>query len=310
MAIHWYPGHMHKARKDIIEAMPNIDLVIEVLDARIPFSSENPVIAQVRRHKGNTKPCLKVLSKTDLADPVLTQVWSQFFEQENHTKVLPIAIREENIEQRLLSCAREFFPDRAEHKAIRVMVMGIPNVGKSSLINRLAGRTIAKVGNEPAITKRQQRIDIGDGFILNDTPGILWPKVENIHSSYRLAASGAIKETAMDYVDVAFYVADYLLANYGELLLERYQLSDLPESAQVFFELVGAKRGCLRNGGQVDLNKICTLFINEFRSGQVGRITLETPEMIDQELKELKRLQEEKEKKNLERKRNFRSSKN
>lgn len=299
---------MHKARKDIIEAMPNIDLVIEVLDARLPFSSENPVIAQVRRHKGNIKPCLKVLSKSDLADPELTQLWCQHFEQESHIKVLPLAIREENISQRLLSRAREFFPHRAEHKAIRVMVMGIPNVGKSSLINRLAGRTIAKVGNEPAITKRQQRIDIGEGFILNDTPGILWPKVENIHGSYRLAASGAIKETAMDYVDVAFYVADYLLANYAQLLQERYQLSAQPESSQAFFDIVGAKRGCLRSGAQVDLNKICTLFINELRAGHVGRITLETPAMIEREMAELKRLQEEKDRKKLERKRNFRSS--
>jgi len=305
MAIHWYPGHMHKARKEIIEAMPNIDLVIEVLDARIPFSSENPVVAQVRSHKGNTKPCLKVLSKTDLADPELTQLWCRHFEQEKHIKVLPIAISEENVQKRLISRAREFFPERSEHKAIRAMVMGIPNVGKSSLINVLAGRAIAKVGNEPAITKRQQRIDIGDGIILNDTPGILWPKVENIHGSYRLAATGAIKDTAMDYMDAAFYIADYLLAHYPARLLARYQLEQLPETAQDFLEIMGAKRGCLRSGAYVDLNKTSTLFINELRCGQIGRITLETPDMLKVELEEVSRLREEKEKNKLERSRNY-----
>ncbi len=302
MAINWYPGHMHKARKEIITAMPNVDLVIEVLDARIPFSSENPVVAQVRSHKGNTKPCLKVLSKIDLADPVQTERWCQHFEQEQSVKVLPIAISEDNVAKRVVAKARALFPDRSKDKAIRAMIMGIPNVGKSSLINVLAGRTIAKVGNEPAVTKSQQRIDIGDGIILNDTPGILWPKVENPHSAYRLATTGAIKDTAMDYLDVAFYAAEFLIKTYPELLIQRYELERKPSNPEQLLDELGSKRGCLRGGGRVDLNKAATLFIHELRSAQIGHITLETPEMMLEEIAEVARVKEEKEMKDQERK--------
>lgn len=302
MAIQWYPGHMHKARKEIVAAMPSIDLIIEVLDARIPFSSENPAVAEIRSHKGNTKPCLKVLSKIDLADPALTERWCQHFEQEQTVKVLPIAISEDNVAKRVVAKARALFPQRSEDKAIRAMIVGIPNVGKSSLINVLAGRTIAKVGNEPAVTKRQQRIDIGDGIILNDTPGILWPKVENPHSAYRLAITGAIKDTAMDYIDVAFYAAEYLMINYPEQLVQRYELEMLPKDPEQLLDELGSKRGCLRGGGRVDLNKAAALFIHELRSTQIGNFTLETPEMMLEEIKEVARLKEEKERKEEERK--------
>ena len=302
MAIQWYPGHMHKARKEIVAAMPSIDLIIEVLDARIPFSSENPAVAEIRSHKGNTKPCLKVLSKIDLADPALTERWCQHFEQEQTVKVLPIAISEDNVAKRVVAKARALFPQRSEDKAIRAMIVGIPNVGKSSLINVLAGRTIAKVGNEPAVTKRQQRIDIGEGIILNDTPGILWPKVENPHSAYRLAITGAIKDTAMDYIDVAFYAAEYLMVNYPEQLVQRYELETLPKDPEQLLDELGSKRGCLRGGGRVDLNKAATLFIHELRSTQIGNFTLETPEMMLEEIKEVTRLKEEKERKEEERK--------
>jgi ribosome biogenesis GTPase A len=291
---------MHKARKEIIAAMPKVDLVIEVLDARIPFSSENPVVAQVRSHKGNTKPCLKVLSKIDLADPVQTEHWCQHFEQEQSVKVIPIAISEENVAKRVMAKARALFPERSKDKAIRAMIMGIPNVGKSSLINVLAGRTIAKVGNEPAVTKSQQRIDIGDGIILNDTPGILWPKVENPHSAYRLATTGAIKDTAMDYLDVAFYAAEYLIKTYPDLLIQRYGLETRPNNPEQLLDELGSKRGCLRGGGRVDLHKAATVFIHELRSAQIGRITLETPDMMFEEIVEVARLKEEKEKKELE----------
>ena len=302
MAIQWYPGHMYKARKEIVAAMPNVDLIIEVLDARIPFSSENPAVTEIRNHKGNTKPCLKVLSKIDLADPVLTARWCEHFEKEQSVKVLPIAISEENLAKRVITKTRALFPNRSSDKPIKAMIVGIPNVGKSSLINVLAGRTIAKVGNEPAVTKSQQRIDIGDGIILNDTPGILWPKVENPHSAYRLATTGAIKDTAMDYIDVAFYAAEYLIKNYPEQLTHRFELASSPSNPEQLLDELGAKRGCLRGGGRVDLNKAATLFINELRSAQIGTITLETPEMMMEELKEVARLKEEKEQKELERK--------
>lgn len=309
MAIQWYPGHMHKARKEIIEALPKIDLVIEVLDARIPFSSENPVITQVRSRDGYTKPCIKVLSKTDLADPEITQLWCDHFEKEKSVKVMPISITQDKLAQRLISQTRKLFPDRADSKPIRAMIMGIPNVGKSSLINALAGRTIAKVGNEPAVTKRQQRIDIGDGIVLSDTPGILWPKVENQHSAYRLASTGAIKDTAMDYPDVAYFLLEYLFQAYPEALLTRYELSSLPRSPIEFLDAIGAKRGCLRGGGQVDLNKISTLFIHEIRGAQLGNMSFETPAMMEKELAEVEVAKAEKERLNKERKEAFKKGK-
>ena len=164
-----------------------------------------------------------------------------------------------------------------------VMVAGIPNVGKSTLINAMAGRKIAKTGNEPAITKGQQRIKLGQGIMLLDTPGILWPKIENENSGYRLAASGAIKDTAMGIEDVAFYLADYLIKRYPAALKDRYDLASVPDTELEFIELMGARRGCLSAGGRVDLEKASAILVNEFRAGMLGAITLETPDMILEE---------------------------
>lgn len=202
MAIQWYPGHMHKAQKQIKDALPQVDLVIEVLDARIPFSSENPLIAQLR----GDKPCIKVLSKSDLADPEATRLWQDYLEREKGVKTLALTTQDPTRMRQLTELCRKMLPAREQSfKAIHTMIVGIPNVGKSTLINTLAGKTIAKTGNEPAVTKSQQRINLGNGIVLSDTPGILWPKVEIANSSYRLATSGAIKDTAMSYDDVAFF---------------------------------------------------------------------------------------------------------
>jgi ribosome biogenesis GTPase A len=188
-----------------------------------------------------------------------------------------------------------------------VMVAGIPNVGKSTLINALAGRKIAKTGNEPAITKGQQRIKLGQGIMLLDTPGILWPKIENENSGYRLAASGAIKDTAMGIEDVAFYLADYLIKRYPVALRDRYDLTSVPDTELELLELLGARRGCLSAGGRVDLEKASAILVNEFRAGMLGAITLETPDMILEE--ELVVVQQKKIKadRDADRKRKFRS---
>ena len=167
------------------------------------------------------------------------------------------------------------------------MVTGIPNVGKSSLINCLAGKHIAKTGNEPAVTKGQQRINLRNGIMLLDTPGILWPKIDNPNGTYRLATTGAIKDTAMTYEDVAFFAAEFLLANYSDRLEERFKFDQLPRSEIELLEIIGAQRGCLRAGGKVDLERVSTIFINELRAGILGPVSYETPAVIKEEMKQV-----------------------
>ncbi|GAB1621549.1 ribosome biogenesis GTPase YlqF [Agarivorans albus] len=292
MAIQWYPGHMHKAQKQIKEVMPKIDLIIEVLDARIPYSSENPMVASLR----GDKPCIKVLNKSDLADPKTTALWQEYFEQEQGVKAIPLCTIQGNQTQDLLKLCRSMLPNKGGvDKPIHTMICGIPNVGKSTLINALAGRQIAKTGNEPAVTKAQQRIRLDGNIILSDTPGILWPKFDNVASGYRLAATGAVKDTAMEYDDVAAFACEYLLQAYPEQLKARYKLEELPESEVVLMEEIGRKRGCLVRGGQVDYVKAATIILNELRDATIGRITLETPEMVAVEKVETAKIVAEKE---------------
>lgn len=302
MSIQWYPGHMHKAQKEMKELLPQIDLLIEVLDARIPYSSENPAIAQLR----GGKPCIKVLSKIDLADPILTAEWQEYLEQDRGVKTLGTTTDQPAKMKQVIDLCKKILPEKdTSVKSINAMITGIPNVGKSTLINNLADRIIAKTGNEPAVTKTQQRINIGGGITLFDTPGILWPKVENPNSGYRLAASGAIKDTAMDYEDVGFYAADYLIKHYPELLKERFQLDALPDTEIEFLELAAARRGALMAGGRVNLHKICEVLINELRSGKLGQITLENPAMVVQEKITIVEEQERKEAEKRQRKQRF-----
>ncbi|MEF1289982.1 ribosome biogenesis GTPase YlqF [Vibrio sp. M260118] len=306
MSIQWFPGHMHKAQKEIAEAIPQIDVIIEVLDARIPFSSENPMIAEL---KGD-KPVVKVLNKRDLADPELTQLWIDHFEKEHNVKAIAITTSQQQEVQKIMELVRKLAPHREEiGKNIRTMIMGIPNVGKSTIINSLAGRTIAVTGNQPAVTRRQQRINLQNGIVLSDTPGILWPKVENPHSGFRLAATGAVKDTAMEYDEVAFYTVEYLAIAYPQRLQERYEIEDLPESDIELMEEIGRRRGALRSGGRVDLHKCSEILLHELRNGTLGQITLELPEMITEELIQVEieaaRKAEEKAKKKEERRKRY-----
>ncbi|MFC3024888.1 ribosome biogenesis GTPase YlqF [Vibrio zhugei] len=279
--IQWFPGHMHKARKEIEEVIPQIDVIIEVLDARIPFSSENPLISSLR----GEKPVVKVLNKRDLADPSTTELWIEHLEKEQGVKAMAITTSQSSEVHKIMELCRKLAPHREEvGKNIRTMIMGIPNVGKSTIINSLAGRIIAQTGNQPAVTRRQQRINLQNGIVLSDTPGILWPKVENPHSGFRLAATGAIKDTAMEYDEVAFYTVEYLAEYYPERLMERYQLDETPQSDIEWMEAIGRKRGALRAGGRVDLHKASEILLHELRQGTLGEITLERPEMITEEL--------------------------
>ncbi|OOE59275.1 ribosome biogenesis GTPase YlqF [Salinivibrio kushneri] len=279
--IQWFPGHMHKARKEIEEVIPKIDVIIEVIDARIPFSSENPLIRTLR----GEKPVIKVLNKRDLADPAMTEMWMAHLEKEQGVSAMAITTSHQHEVNQIMDRCRALAPHRETMgKNIRSMIMGIPNVGKSTIINSLAGRVIAKTGNQPAVTRQQQRINLQNGVVLSDTPGILWPKVENPHSGFRLAATGAVKDTAMDYDEVAFYTVEYLASAYPERLKERYQLDVLPETDIELMEAIGAKRGCLRAGGRVDLHKASEVLLHDLRTGALGGLTLEKPDMIETEL--------------------------
>ena len=291
MLIQWYPGHMHKASKEIKQALPNIDLLIEILDARIPFSSQNPMLASLR----GDIPTIRVLSKIDLADPVLTQQWQVHMEQEQAVKTLAVTTQHPEKIKQIMDLCGKMLPEKTEaNKVIRTMIMGIPNVGKSTIINVLAGRTIAKTGNEPAVTKMQQRINLKNNIVLSDTPGVLWPNVENRHSGYRLAVTGAIKDTAFQHDDIALFALDYLRKAYPQLLQQRYQLDELPVDATDLLQAIGKKRGCLRSGQQVDWDKAAKLFLTELRAGTLGQISLETPDMIAAEMLELAAIREEK----------------
>ncbi len=278
MQIQWFPGHMHKARLEMQALLPRVHIVIEVLDARIPYSSENPMLAELL----GDKPCLKILSKSDLADESQTQVWLDYLEKKSSVRAIPVTKEDVPTIRRLKSIATSMVPDRAG-KPINAMIAGIPNVGKSTIINFLAGKKIAKTGNTPAVTKNQQRVNIGDGITLVDTPGIMWPNVHNENSGYRLALIGTIKETAMDYAEVGFFGARFLLDQHPDRLVKRYDLDSLPTSELEAIEAIGRKRGCLGRSGVVDIDRASRILVTEVRSGGLGLITLETPETMERE---------------------------
>lgn len=279
MQIQWFPGHMHKARVQMQETLPKVDLVIEVLDARIPYSSENPMLEQLR----GDKPCLKILNKADLADSELTKTWLKYLEKQKGIKARATTTEDRKSIRQLSGLIVQMLPHKGEGKTITTMIAGIPNVGKSTIINILANKKVAKTGNEPAVTKGQQKIHIGNGVTLLDTPGVLWPNVENIYSGYRLATIGSIKETAMDYADAAFFSAEFMLQHFADRLMERYSLTSLPADQTEFIEALGRKRGCLGKAGIVDIDRASKIFVTELRSGKLGQLTLETPEMMHQE---------------------------
>ncbi|QDT05507.1 Ribosome biogenesis GTPase A [Rubripirellula lacrimiformis] len=278
MPIQWFPGHMHKARLEIEAALPKVHVVIEVLDARIPYSSENPMLAEIR----GDKPCLKVLAKSDLADPVMTDAWQAYLERTAGVRARAVTTEDVPSIRILKSVAAKMVPERAG-RAVNTMIVGIPNVGKSTIINLLAGKKVAKTGNTPAVTKQQQRVAIGDGVTLLDTPGVMWPNVHNVNSGYRLALIGSIKETAMDYADVGFFGARFLIAEYPDRLMDRFDLDELPKSEMEAIEAIGRRRGCLGKNNQVDIDRASRILVTEMRSGGLGLLTLESPSVMERE---------------------------
>ena len=274
MIIDWYPGHMKKARAQIIEILPKIDLVIEVLDARLPVSSANPLLERLR----GDKPCIKVLNKKDIADPTVTKNWVSFFEQQEGVKAIPLDGRNRRDGGLVPKLCRKILSARSKAgKPLRILVVGIPNVGKSTLINTMAGKKIARVGDKPAITTCPQQIDLRNGILLSDTPGLLWPVLDNLAGACRLAASGAIGDNAYDTVEVGLKTAQYLKEKYPAMLQQRYKLPEMPETPLTVIEEIGRRRGCLIKGGDVDLYRAAEVLLREVRAGSLGAISLERP---------------------------------
>ncbi|OLO40874.1 ribosome biogenesis GTPase YlqF [Alkalihalophilus pseudofirmus] len=281
MTIQWFPGHMAKARREVTEKLKLIDVVIELLDARVPMSSRNPMIDEIVAHK----PRLVLLNKADLADQKVTENWKRYFTKQN-VKVLAIDSQSGKGVSAISPSCKELAAPLLEKmksrgmkpRAIRAMILGIPNVGKSTLINRLAVKKIAKTGDRPGVTKQQQWIKVGNEMELLDTPGILWPKFEDQAIGFRLAATGAIKDELLDFQDVALFVLNYLKDRYEGQVKERFKLEIIPEEGLQLFDEIGKKRGFLQSGGYIDYDKTAEVILRELRSGKIGRITLETPD--------------------------------
>ncbi len=276
MSIQWFPGHMHVTQKAIAKRLPDIDVVIELLDARLPGSSANPLLAEMTLGK----PALKVLNKQDLADPERTALWLAHYQAQPGTNALALDASEATPAKPLVAACRALAPLRGGMvKPVRVLICGIPNVGKSTLINTLKGQRIAKTGDEPGITKLEQKIALASDFYLFDTPGMLWPRQTVEEGSYHLAASGGIGRNAYDEEDVAMALLARVRDRYADRLQARYKLAKLADIAdEALLSEVGRKRGGLLAGGQVNLQKAAEIALNDFRSGAWGRITLETPE--------------------------------
>jgi len=280
MPIQWFPGHMAKARREVTEKLPLIDIVYEIVDARIPLSSSNPMLGEILRQK----PRIVLLNKADLADSQKTDRWIHYFES-LEIPAIPINSQTGEGLSRIPQATQEKLKEKMERmrkkgirpRPIRAMVLGIPNSGKSTLINRLAKRSAAKTGNIPGITKAPQWIKVGKEIELLDTPGILWPKFEDETVGMRLALTGAIKDTLLNLQDVAVFALQFLKREYPERLKERYQLEEIPEEMADLFDWIGKKRGAIGHGGTVDYDRTASLIIQDFRSGKLGRITLERP---------------------------------
>ncbi|MEO8543597.1 MAG: ribosome biogenesis GTPase YlqF, partial [Burkholderiaceae bacterium] len=280
MSIQWFPGHMHATRKAIAERMPEIDAVIELLDARLPGSSANPLLAELTRGK----PALKVLNKQDLADPLQTAQWLAHYQAQAGTRALALDASATAPARQLIAACRSLAPLRGGMvKPMRVLICGIPNVGKSTLVNTLRGKIAAKTGDEAGITKSEQRIVLADDFYLYDTPGMLWPRISIEQSGYQLAASGAVGRNAYDDEEVALALLTQMLRHHASRLQERYKLGNMSGlNEEAVLSEIGRKRAALLPGGQPNRQKAAEIAIHDFRSGSWGPITLETLEEFAQ----------------------------
>lgn len=276
MTIQWYPGHMAQARRLIKDNLRLVDVVLELVDARIPISSRNPDSPRIFQGR----PSLIVMNKADLADPALTWAWKKFFQSKGEASVALDSKTGKGLGELrrvAIDLSRPRVRDKGLKRPVRVMVVGIPNVGKSSLLNRLVGRRSAAVGDRPGITQGPQWVRAAEGMELLDTPGVLWPKFDDPQVGKKLAATGAIKEEVFDRQGVAEWVVDLLDREFGGLLEARYGLLT-GQSSAARLEAIGWKRGLLAAGGRVDIDRAVSVVLDDFRSGRLGRITLDRPE--------------------------------
>lgn len=268
---------MTSARKKAAETMASIDVVIEVVDARLPEASTNPMVRELRLHR--QRPCLKVLNKSDLADPVVTKAWLAYYNKQSGVKAVAISSKNAGEVSRLPSLCQSLAPHRNDNvKQLRMMIMGIPNVGKSTLMNALVKRKIAKVGDEPAVTKSQQIHQISVRHAIVDTPGLMWPKIEHESDGLMLAASHAIGRNAVIDEEVAVFLAGLLLKRYPALLAARYGFPVEGVDAVAVVEGVAKRRALVMRGGEPDFEKASAVLLQDYRDGKLGRISLETPE--------------------------------
>jgi ribosome biogenesis GTPase A len=279
MSLQWYPGHMTKARRELAALMSKTDVVIEVVDARLPAASTNPMVAELR----GERPCVRVLAKSDLADPDVTAAWLAHLNAS--AGVVAFASTTErpgDTRKRIVQLCASLVPRRGgPDRPVRAVIAGVPNSGKSTLINTLMGREVAVVSDRPAVTKQQQRVVLPGGVVVTDTPGIMWPKIEDEDGAYRLALAGSIPATAFDFVNLGRFGAALLLARYPAQVVARYKLAAAPASADALLEEIGRRRGGLRTGGLIDLHKASEVLVHDLRAGAIGRISLETPPVAD-----------------------------
>jgi ribosome biogenesis GTPase A len=284
MTIQWFPGHMAKARREVTEQLKLVDIVFELVDARLPLSSRNPMIDELIQHK----PRLLILNKADLADSSETTKWIQYFKNEGTPAVAINSFQGQGL-QAVTKAAKEILEPRTERMrkrgirpgAIRAMIVGIPNVGKSTLINRLAKKNVAKTGNKPGVTKAQQWIKYGKELELLDTPGILWPKFEDKEAGYKLAITGAIKDTLLNMEDLALYGLRFLEQKYPNRLMERYDISTVgAEQDEIIklFDHIGARRNVYTTGGEVDYDKVSEIVVQDIRNEHLGKLTFDSVE--------------------------------
>lgn len=278
--IQWYPGHMLKAKKEIIAKLKLIDVIIEMVDARLPRSSKNPMLDEII----SNKPRLIILNKADLADQKITEQWISYYQKQNQSALTVNSKSGKNINKIPGECTKlvaNMISKRLEKgmntRSIRALIAGIPNVGKSSLINRLANKNVTNTGDRPGITRHNQWIKVKKQFELLDTPGILWPKFDDQQIGYRLAATGAIKDTIFDLQEVALFVINFLNNHYSDRIQKRYQLADTAADPIRVLEEIAKKRGCFHSGGKLDYDKASLLLLRELRSGHLGTISFEAP---------------------------------
>lgn len=276
--INWYPGHMAKTRKQIIEDLKLIDIVVEILDARVPLSSRNPDLGKMIENKER----IIILNKADLADENKTKEWINFYNRNNITALAVSSNNGKGINEVISKIKEKYEIIKEKYvkkgrigKTIKVMVLGIPNVGKSSFINKISKRNAQEVGNKPGVTKQKKWIKLGEGIELMDTPGMLWPKIENNSMAMNLALVGTIGEKAIDNEDIAYYLIEYFTKEYPNKLKDRYNIQLEGKETIEIIEEIAKKRGALISGGNIDISKISDIILNDFRSGKLGRITIE-----------------------------------